>query len=125
METITYDEFKKLDMRMGTIRFVEPVEGTDKLLRCLIEFTPELATTTYTDAEGREIPVRQIVSGIREYVPEYETLVGKQVLYVVNLEPRTIKGIESHGMLMAIGDDTTPLAFVVPEHPLQPGSKIR
>jgi methionyl-tRNA synthetase len=71
METITYDEFKKMDIRIGTIKQVEPIEGTDKLLKCQIDFgDPEL---------------RQIVSGIREYYPEYETLVGKQVLYIVNL----------------------------------------
>lgn len=120
MEMITYDEFKKLDMRVGTIRFVEPVPDTDKLLRCLVEMGEELATHEH---EG--VPVRQIVSGIREYVPDYESLVGKQVLYVVNLEPRTIKGVESHGMLMAVGDDETSFMFLVPDQQVKPGSQVR
>ena len=109
METITYDEFKKMDIRIGTIKQVEPIEGTDKLLKCQIDFgEPEL---------------RQIVSGIREYYPEYESLVGKQVLYIVNLEPREIRGNMSHGMLMAVGNDK-PI-FLVPEKPVDAGSKVR
>ncbi len=109
METITYDEFKKMDIRIGTIKQVEPIEGTDKLLKCQIDFgDPEL---------------RQIVSGIREYYPEYETLVGKQVLYIVNLELREIRGNMSHGMLMAVGNDK-PI-FLVPETPVDAGSKVR
>ena len=109
METINYEQFKKMDIRIGTIKQVEPIEGTDKLLRCQIDFgEPEL---------------RQIVSGIREYYPEFETLIGKQVLYVVNLEPREIRGHVSHGMLMAVGDDK-PI-FLVPETPVAAGSKVR
>lgn len=109
MENITYDEFKKLDIRVGTIKQVEPVEGTDKLLKCQVDTG---------DAE-----LRQIISGIREYYPDFETLVGKQVLYIVNLEPREIRGFTSHGMLMAVGDDK-PI-FLVPETPVTAGSKVR
>ncbi len=111
MEYVSYDEFKKMDMRVGTIRSIEPVEGSDKLLRCMIDFgEPEL---------------RQIVSGIREYYPEYAQLEGKQVLYIVNLEPRTIRGVESHGMLMAVdGTDGRPV-FLTPEVPVHPGSRVR
>ncbi len=98
-----------MDIRIGTIKQVEPIEGTDKLLKCQIDFG--------------EPEARQIVSGIREYYPEFETLVGKQVLYIVNLEPREIRGHMSHGMLMAVGDDK-PI-FLVPETPVGPGSKVR
>lgn len=109
MEPITYEQFKKMDIRIGTIKQIEPIEGTDKLLRCQIDFgEPELC---------------QIVSGIREYYPEFETLIGKQVLYIVNLEPREIRGHVSHGMLMAVGDDK-PI-FLVPESPVAAGSKVR
>lgn len=108
---VSYDEFKKMDMRVGTIKEVTPVEGADKLLKCMIDFgEPEL---------------RQIVSGIREYFPEFEKLVGKQVLYIVNLEPRTIRGVESRGMLMAVdGLDGAPV-FLTPEVPVTPGTKVR
>lgn len=111
MDYITYEEFKKMDIRVGTIKKVEPVPETDKLLCCQINFGEE--------------NLRQIVSGIKEYYPEYESLVGKQVLYIVNLEPRMIKGIESQGMLMAVdGKDSTPI-FLIPEKEVNPGSKVR
>jgi methionyl-tRNA synthetase len=125
MNHISYETFQSLDMRVGTIRFVEPVEGTDKLLRCLVDFGPEIATMTYTDEAGVEYPVRQIVSGIRLHVPEFQTLIDKQVLYIVNLEPRMIKDIESQGMLMALGDENHPLVFLTPDQSITPGSKVR
>ena len=111
MEYASYEEFKKMDMRVGTIRTVEPVEGADKLLRFEIDFgEPEL---------------RQIVSGIREFFPKYAQLVGKQALYIVNLEPRTIRGVESRGMLMAVdGPDGTPV-FLSPEHEVASGARVR
>lgn len=125
MEYVSYDEFKKMDMRVGTIRSVEPVPDTDKLLKCMIDF----GETEEIGEEGEDkttIPkLRQIVSGIREFYPEYEKLVGKQVLYIVNLEPRMIKGIESQGMLMAVdGKDGAPV-FMTPEVEVNPGTKIR
>ena len=152
MNYITYDDFKKLDMRVGTIKSVAAVEGADKLLVCQIDFGSELATPTETSeetfdangdgvteenilsaAEESKIDVavadqaqggtRQIVSGIREYYPDYEQLVGKQVLYVVNLEPRTIRGHVSYGMLMAVGNDK-PI-FLTPEESVEPGSQVR
>ncbi len=110
-------------MRIGTIRHVEEIEDADKLLKFLIEFTEELKTQDFTLPDGTVVPVRQILSGIREYYPDYMTLVGKQVLYIVNLEPRTIRGFESHGMLLAVGDDC-PI-FLVPEQPVPAGSPVR
>lgn len=110
-EYVNYDEFKKMDIRLGTIREVTPVENTDKLLKCMIDF-------------GDPEP-RQIVSGIHEFYPDYQALVGKQVLYIVNLEPRMIKGVASNGMLMAVdGSDGRPV-FLIPEVPVNPGSKVR
>jgi methionyl-tRNA synthetase len=117
MEYVTYEEFKKLDMRVGTIREIEEVPETDKLLRCQIDFNEK-------NEEG-EPKLRQIISGIREFYPEYEKLIGKQVLYIVNLEPRMIKGFESQGMLMAVdGIDGKPV-FMTPDVEVSPGSKIR
>ncbi len=123
MEYVTYDEFKKMDIRIGTIRDIQEIEGADKLLKFLIQFTEELKTEDFEMADGTTVPVRQILSGIREYYPDYSELIGKQVLYIVNLEPRTIRGLESNGMLMAVGDDA-PI-FLIPESPVEPGSKVR
>jgi methionyl-tRNA synthetase len=110
MEHVTYEEFKKMDIRIGTIREIEPIEGTDKLLRCQIDFGAE---------------PRQIISGIREFYPDFEKLIGKQVLYIVNLEPREIRGHMSHGMLMAVDGMNGQPIFLVPDEPVEPGSKVR
>ena len=117
MEYVTYDEFKKLDMRVGTIKEIEPVPETDKLLRCQIDFGEV--------GENGEKILRQIISGIHEYYPDFSVLINKQVLYIVNLEPRKIKGHESNGMLMAVdGIDGKPV-FLTPEVEVSAGSKVR
>lgn len=117
MEYISYEEFKKMDIRVGTIREVEQVPETDKLLRCQIDFNE-------IDEEGNKV-LRQIVSGIKEYYPDLSVLINKQVLYIVNLESRKIKGFESNGMLMAVdGIDGRPV-FLVPEVEVGAGSRVR
>jgi len=114
---ISYEDFKKLDIRVGTIKEVEAVPDTDKLLRCQVDFNE------VDDTGARKL--RQIVSGIHEFYPDISVLINKQVLYIVNLEPRTIKGHESNGMLMAVdGIDGKPV-FLVPEVQVETGSKIR
>jgi methionyl-tRNA synthetase len=147
MEYVTYEEFKKMDIRVGTIRAVEPVAGTDKLLKFQIEFGTSTVVAPLTAPTGsvdlplenglpvakvvpEEAPVatepdiRQIVSGIREAYPDFSTLVGKQVLYIVNLEPRLIRGEMSNGMLMAVdGLDGRPV-FLVPESEVAPGAQV-
>ncbi len=125
MEHITYDEFKKMDIRVGTIRHIEPVEGTDKLLKCQIDFNEKDEATSPEGVLSVQPKLRQIVSGIREFYPEYEKLVGKQVLYIVNLEPRMIRGIESQGMLMAVDGKEGAPVFLVPEVEVNPGSRVR
>jgi tRNA-binding protein len=115
MDYVSYEDFKKMDMRVGTIREVEPVPETDKLLKCQIDFNE-------VDEEGKS-KLRQIISGIREYYPDPNVLVGKQALYIVNLEPRTIKGYESNGMLMAVGEEK-PI-FLIPDEEVESGSRVR
>lgn len=117
MENISYEEFKKMDIRVGTVKEVEPVPETDKLLCCQIDFGE-------VDEEGNK-KLRQIVSGIHEFYPDLSILINKQVLYILNLEPRKIKGIESNGMLMAVdGLDGKPV-FLTPEVEVKCGSKVR
>ena len=123
MEYVTYDEFKKMDIRVGTIRHIEEIEGADKLLKFLIQFTEELKTEDFEMSDGTVVPVRQILSGIHEYYPNYNELIEKQVLYIVNLEPRTIRGFESNGMLLAVGEGAP--VFLIPETPVDPGSAVR
>jgi len=88
---ITYDEFRKVEIRIGKIIDCEKVEDADKLLKLQVDF-------------GKEIGKRQIVSGISEYYMPAE-LIGKKLPFVVNLEPRKIMGLESQGMILAVAAD--------------------
>src|SRR5574344_20974 len=116
MEHITYEEFKKLDIRVGTIKEVKEIPETDKLLCFQLDFGE-------IDEEGNK-KLRQIVSGLHEYYPDYEKLVGRQLLYIVNLEPRKIKGFESNGMLLAVdGQDGRPI-FLIPEIEASAGARV-
>lgn len=117
MEYIKFEDFKKMDIRVGTVRQVESIDGADKLLKCQIDFGE-------VDESGNR-KLTQIISGIKEYYREYENLIGKQLLYIVNLEPRTIKGEVSNGMLMAVdGVDSKPV-FLVPEVNVSPGARAK
>ena len=107
---LSIDEFKKLEARIGEVISAEEVEGSEKLIKLMLDF-------------GEEKP-RQILSGIKAwYKPEL--LVGKKMLFVVNLAPREMMGLESQGMLMAVdGVDGAPV-FIVPEKEVQNGSRVR
>ncbi|MGB4076833.1 MAG: hypothetical protein WBK28_03990 [Minisyncoccia bacterium] len=104
---ITLEEFKKIEVKVGTVISAERVPDTDKLLRLMVEF-------------GEATP-RQIISGIASYVEDPHTLVGRQLSFVTNLEPRTIKGLESNGMLFAVGEGDT-FAFMIPANEVPPGT---
>jgi methionyl-tRNA synthetase len=110
MEHISIEEFSKLEARLGTVLVAEAVPDSDKLIRFELDF-------------GEEQP-RQILSAIREWYTEPEKLVGKTMLFVVNLPPRKFKGYESQGMLMAVdGVDGAPV-FLIPEKPTTPGARV-
>lgn len=109
MDKISIDDFSKIEMRIGEVKIVEKVEDTDKLLRLEVDFGDE---------------VRQIVSGIAEYYPDTEVLVGKQLPFITNLEPRTIRGLESNGMLLAVGGGEEFVALV-PEKKVNPGTSLK
>jgi methionyl-tRNA synthetase len=85
---INIDEFAKVEIKIGEILSAEKVEGSDKLLKLSVNF-------------GEESP-RQIVSGISLFFPDALTLVGKKCAFATNLAPRTIRGLESNGMILAV-----------------------
>ncbi len=116
METITYDDFAKLDIRIGEVLSVELIEGADKLLKCMVNVGD-------VDEEGNMIP-RQILSGIREYFEDPQVLVGKKFPYIVNLAPRTIRGFESQGMILAASHESV-LALLAPTNEIPPGTRIQ
>jgi putative transcription antitermination factor YqgF len=106
--TAATDEFSKIEIQVGTVRTAERVPETDKLLRLTVDF-------------GEASGPRQIVSGIAMYVEEPESLVGRQLAFVTNLEPRKIRGLESNGMLFAVGQGDT-FAFMAPDREVPPGT---
>jgi len=106
--TITYEDFSKLDIRIGTILEAEKVAKTKKLMKLLID---------------TGIDKRTVVSGIAEYF-EPEQIIGKQVTLLANLEPRNLKGIDSQGMILMAEDADGTLKFVTPEVKVNSGSKV-
>jgi methionyl-tRNA synthetase len=106
--SIQFDDFSKMDLRVGTILSAEKVKKADKLLMLQVDLGFE---------------TRTIVSGIALHF-EPETLVGKQVCVLANLEARTIKGIESKGMILMAEDADGKLHLMSPENLISAGSKI-
>lgn len=108
-ETVSFDDFTKMDIRLGTILEAEKVKKADKLLKLLVD---------------TGIDKRTIVSGIAEhYSPE--EVVGKTVSVLLNLAPRMIKGIESQGMILMAENAEGQLSFVSPEKEFPAGGGIR
>jgi methionyl-tRNA synthetase len=113
---INYDDFSKVEIRIGEVLSVELIEGADKLLKCMVDVGD-------IDAEGNKVP-RQILSGIREYFEDPQVLVGKKFPYVTNLEPRTIRGFESQGMILAASHEGT-LALLTLTNDVPAGTKLK
>jgi methionyl-tRNA synthetase len=106
--TIVYDDFAKLELRVGTIVAAEKVEKADKLLKLGVDLGSEQRT---------------IVSGIAMHFKP-EEIVGRQVVVVANLAPRKMRGIESNGMILMAEDPSGKLYFVQPGEKIQPGSAV-
>ena len=106
-ETISYDDFAKLDLRVGEIKAAEPVPKSKKLLKLSVKIGPE---------------ERQIIGGLADhYAPE--ELVGRQVIVVANLAPAKLMGLESQGMLLAAVDGES-LALLVPDKKMPSGTSV-
>lgn len=122
---ITLEDFKKIEVKVGRVVSAERVPETDKLLKLMVDFGLKPAGVGSADplqeGIGKERDVRQIISGIAGYVSLPETLVGRQFSFVTNLEPRVIRGLESNGMLFAVGQGDT-FAFLTPDRSIPPGT---
>ncbi len=131
MTTISYDDFKKLEIRIGKILFAEKVPETDKLLKLSVDFgVRKISRPKVGGAEGEveeveERELRQIVSGISAYFPEPTSLVGRTVAFAANLAPRMIKGLESQGMILAVGGDGEPFSLLEASAEAVPGALVR
>jgi tRNA-binding protein len=108
-ETITYDDFAKLDLRVATVLDCKAHGNADKLLVLQIQIGEEK---------------RQICAGLRQHCPP-EQLIGKQIVVVANLAPRQMRGEISQGMLLAATDPVSGKVIVVtPSEPVQAGAKV-
>ena len=104
---ITIDDFRKVELKVATVKSAEPHPNADRLMVLRVELGDE---------------ERQICAGIRNhYAPE--DLVGKQIVVVANLETAKLRGLESQGMLLAASDDGRVIVLT-PEKPVQSGAKI-
>ncbi|MBI3782758.1 MAG: methionine--tRNA ligase subunit beta [Deltaproteobacteria bacterium] len=106
---LTIDDFRNVELRVATILAAEPHPNADRLLVLKIDLGSEQ---------------RQLVAGIRAHY-EPETLVGKQIVVVANLQPAMLRGVESQGMLLAASDAEGRLAFVTPERPVAAGATVK
>lgn len=107
---INYDEFKKVEIRIGKILSAEKVPDTDKLLRLEVDLAEE--------------EPRQIVSGIAEYFDDPKELEGVKCAFVTNLEPRTIRGFESNGMIFAALDGEGHFSLLQPNDSIEVGTLL-
>ncbi|MEX2013736.1 MAG: methionine--tRNA ligase [Parcubacteria group bacterium] len=106
---ITIDDFKKLDIRIGKVISAERIPGSDKLIKFIF------------DIGGEE---RQIIGGLAIAFPEPAVLVGKQMPLILNLEPRSLMGFESQGMILAADKDGKPVPLF-PADEVPSGSAVK
>jgi tRNA-binding protein len=108
-DTIDFATFEKIDIRVGTIRAVDEVEGSNKLVKLTVDFGDH---------------TRSILAGLKQEREDPREIEGKQALFVVNLEPRKMAGELSEGMLFDIGyaDGVTPV-LATPEAPVPDGCR--
>mgnify|MGYP001580841999 FL=1 len=105
---ITFEDFKKIEIKIGKVLRVEKVENADKLLKLQVDFAGDICEM-------------KIFSGIAEHY-SIEELEGKKLPFIVNLEPRIFKGVESQGMLMAVEGEKP--VFLIPAEDVPEGSQI-
>ena len=106
---ITIDDFKKLEIKIGKIKSVEKVPNADKLLKFIIDIGEE---------------ERQILAGLAEFFEDPSILVGKELPVLTNIEPRTLRGYTSYGMILAANADGKPV-LLHPEKEIPAGSIVR
>ena len=146
---ISYEEFKKVEIKAGKILSAEKVPDTDKLLKLSVDFgefeqvpiagqeiklpqsVEELSVKTGDSAVLQDVSneqlqkvskPRNIVSGIALHFPDPSVLIGKTCMFVTNLEPRMIRGLESNGMLFAVSTKEGGFSLLEPNNTIPPGT---
>ena len=121
MGIINIEDFKKVEIVVGEILSAEKIPDTDKLLKLSVDLGPMLPIVG--GEEKRDI--RQIISGISLYFPDCSLLFGKKCMFVANLEPRTIRGYESNGMILAVSTEDGKFSLFEPNDSIPVGAKAR
>lgn len=130
---ISYEDYQKIDIRIGHIISAEKVPNTDKLVRLSVDFGETETVVSETNEAGEPGATktvskpRQIISGIALHFPDVSALVGKKYAFVANLEPRVIKGFESQGMILAASvkeGDTPAFSILEVSSDIPPGTKV-
>jgi len=106
---VNFEEFQKIELKIAKILKAERVEGSEKLIKLQLDLNEE--------------EPRQILAGIANFY-QPEDLINKEIVVVVNLEPREIFGMESRGMLLAADDDGKPV-LLKPDKEVSPGAKVK
>ena len=111
MATIEFSDWQKLDLRIGEITKVEEIPNADKLYKLTVDF-------------GKEIGERTICAGVKEYISK-EKLEGRKSVFLINLEPRKLRGVESQGMILAAGSqEEDKFVLLEPNEDIPVGSKV-
>jgi len=111
-EKITYETWKKVEIKIGKILTVERIEKSEKLLKLSVDFA---------EAKGP----RQIISGIAKYFPDITVLINKKCAFVTNLEPKPLMGLESNGMILAVGGIDEPFSLFEVKDEVITGTKAK
>ncbi|MDO8585148.1 MAG: methionine--tRNA ligase subunit beta [bacterium] len=121
---ISFDDFKKVELRVGKILSAERVEGSEKLLKLAVDLGSPSAVGGPSTSSGTIVTqdIRQVIAGIGK-VYDPATLVGRSAVFVANLEPRMIMGLESQGMILATDDEKGPV-LLAPDREVLPGAGL-
>ncbi|MDE2038356.1 MAG: hypothetical protein KGI69_04040 [Patescibacteria group bacterium] len=120
---ISYDDFKKAEIRAGKILSAEKIPDTDKLLALTVDLGDMKETPHEAGRMTKLEPApRSIVSGIAAHFPDPSVLVGRTCMFVANLEPRTIRGRVSDGMIFALSTGSGEFSLLEPDDAIPPGT---
>ena len=106
---ITFEDFEKIEIKIGKVKSAEKIPDADKLLKLIFDFGDE---------------ERQVLSAIALSYPDPSVLIGKEIPVITNLEPRTIRGYESAGMIMALGNEDD-VVLLQPDREVPPGTIVK
>jgi len=109
---IKYEDWKKVEIKIGKILTAEKIEKSEKLLKLSVDFA---------EVTGP----RQIISGIAKYFPKVEDLINKKCAFVTNLEPKPLMGLDSNGMILAVGGGEEPFSLFEVREEVLIGTKAK